>query len=105
MCQQHGDTWDLAFINWRHEFSYLVDLIDGNCLENKEFWFGWKKDGKEYNTIFNKDSHWKIKFDKKKPPKGTKDYECVRLVNGRFTRVPCTSTSGAYVCENHNYAR
>ena len=25
------------------------------------------------------------------------------MENGKFTRVPCTSTSGAYVCENHNY--
>ena len=32
-----------------------------------------------------------------------KDLDCVRMENGKFTRVPCTSTSGAYVCENHNY--
>ena len=75
-------------------------------MSDEEFWFGFQKEtnGKNYNTIFGKEAQWNIKFDKKKPPKAAKDYECVRLVNGKFTRVQCSSTSGAYVCENHNYA-
>ena len=66
LCQQHGPTWDLAFINFRHEFYYLVDLIGGNCLDDESFWFGYNKDGKDFETVFGKSSSWKLASHLKK---------------------------------------
>ena len=41
ICQQHGENWDLAFINLAHEYSYLSDLFRANCIMNTSFWIGY----------------------------------------------------------------
>ena len=41
MCQRHGENWDLASINLAHEYSYLSDLLRGNCITNTSFWLGY----------------------------------------------------------------
>ena len=103
-CQQLGRGWDLAFVNFRHEYTYLWDLIESNCLQDYGFWFGWQKNGNKYETIFGKESHWNIKLDRKNPTKSQRNFECVQLTEGKFTRVACDAHSKAFVCEKHNYA-
>ena len=41
ICQQHGENWDLASINLANEYSYLSDLLRGNCITNTSFWLGY----------------------------------------------------------------
>ena len=104
-CQQLGEGWDLSFVNFRHEYYYLLDLIEANCLQDYGFWFGWQKEtNSKYNTIFGKEAQWNIKWDRRNPTKAQRNNECVQLSDGKFTRVACDSYSSAFVCEKHNYA-
>ena len=104
-CQQLGDGWDLAFVNFRHEYYYLLDIVEANCLQDYGFWFGWvKESGNKYNTVFGKEAHWNIKWDRRNPKKAERNLSCVQLQDGKFVRVGCDTHSPAIVCEKHNYA-
>ena len=99
-CQSFGESWDLAIINFRVEYSYLKDLLRHNCLSERGFWMGYlEEEEKNVQTVFGKPAYWKIKWDRKDVRSAGK---CVQLQNERFIHGDCKELAYA-ICENHNY--
>ena len=68
ICQQHGENWDLASINLAHEYSYLSDLLRGNCITNTSFWLGYHYHGNDDNikpSFNSQGDHKPLRKDRK----------------------------------------
>ena len=68
ICQQHGETWDLAIINLAHEYSYLSDLLRSNCIKNTSFWIGYhyhENDDFVKTSINSRGDYLPLRQDKK----------------------------------------
>ena len=87
----------MSVINFRVEYSYLVDLLRHNCLSDTKFWMGYKGEEK-IETVFGKPAYWRLKWQKKSRASG----KCVTYRDGAFERGNCGGEF-SFICENHNY--